>query len=231
MQRLSIAKRFNGPPGSGNGGYVAGRLAALLGSAVEVTLRAPPPLERELEVTREAQDSVALWDGETRVAEARRAVLELEVPSAPSLEEASHAAERYSGFAEHIFPTCFVCGPARSPGDGLCIFPGPVGPGRVAAPWTPDASLGDASGRVDEAFAWAALDCPGAFAFGPLERQLVLGRMTAEITAPLHVGASYVALGWSVGVEGRKHTTGTALFDTEGGLVGRARGTWIAAEG
>lgn len=49
-QPLSIAARFGGPPGSGNGGYVAGRLANYLPAptdrltAVEITLRKPPPL-------------------------------------------------------------------------------------------------------------------------------------------------------------------------------------------
>ena len=50
---LQIDARFAGPPGSANGGYTAGRLAALLpaGAAVEVTLRQPPPLETRLDVS------------------------------------------------------------------------------------------------------------------------------------------------------------------------------------
>ena len=36
---LSIDRRFCGPPGSGNGGYTAGRLAALIGDPAEITLR------------------------------------------------------------------------------------------------------------------------------------------------------------------------------------------------
>jgi len=121
-----------------------------------------------------------------------------------------------------------VCGPARDAGAGLRIFPGPVAPGRVAAPWVPDASLADAAGVVDPAFVWAALDCPGVFAFGPLDRPVVLGRMAAEIVAPLRAGEVCVVVGWSLGAEGRKYTTGTALFDARGALVGRAHGTWIA---
>ena len=49
MPAVMIPRRFNGPPDSGNGGYSCGVVAALLDApAVEVTLRAPPPLEREL---------------------------------------------------------------------------------------------------------------------------------------------------------------------------------------
>ena len=58
MQRVTdqpvvIAQRFNGPPGSGHGGYSAGRAAALVDAqTTEVTLRRPPPLETPLTVAR-----------------------------------------------------------------------------------------------------------------------------------------------------------------------------------
>jgi hypothetical protein len=45
-----IQSRYNGPPGSGNGGYCAGVWATncgLTADALEVTLRMPPPLEVE----------------------------------------------------------------------------------------------------------------------------------------------------------------------------------------
>ena len=48
---LSIDRRFCGPPGSGNGGYTAGRLAALIGDPAEIMLRRPPPLETEMSAT------------------------------------------------------------------------------------------------------------------------------------------------------------------------------------
>ena len=44
MAEIVIDERFRGPPDSGNGGYVAGRLAAFVDApAVEVRLVAPPP--------------------------------------------------------------------------------------------------------------------------------------------------------------------------------------------
>ena len=49
---ITIPGGFNGPDGSGNGGYSAGLLAERLtrvgGTAVQVTLRTPPPLDRPL---------------------------------------------------------------------------------------------------------------------------------------------------------------------------------------
>ncbi len=47
---LTIAKRFHGPPASGNGGYVCGRLARFIPGPAVVRLKAPPPLERPLTV-------------------------------------------------------------------------------------------------------------------------------------------------------------------------------------
>ena len=50
MQTMTIARRFRGPPNSGNGGYVCGMLARHIPGAAEVALRAPPPLGTELSV-------------------------------------------------------------------------------------------------------------------------------------------------------------------------------------
>ena len=41
---IFINKRFNGPPNSGNGGYVAGLIAKEIGKCCEVKLVAPPPV-------------------------------------------------------------------------------------------------------------------------------------------------------------------------------------------
>jgi len=228
---ISIAARFCGPPGSGNGGYTCGRLAAGLRPPVEVTLRRPPPLDRELAILRNPQGQ-ALMDGDVPVAEARHARLELVPPACPGLGAATAAAARYHGLAEHAFPTCFVCGPGRAPGDGLRIFAGEVpGDGMVAAPWRPDPGLADADGRVDEAFVWAALDCPGAWAWlAALDNPLVLGRLTAEIDAPVMTGQPHVVGGWRLGREGRKYYSGTAIWRADGTICARARATWIEVD-
>jgi hypothetical protein len=215
---ITIEGRYNGPPGSGNGGYTCGVVAALVGEPAEVTLRRPPPLDTPLRVEH-ADGRVELLDGDAVVAEAVRTDLELEVPAHVSFVEAEQAAARYAGFDEHAFPTCFVCGPART--DGLRIFPGPVeGRGLVAAPWIPRESRRE--------LVWASLDCPGAFAVGFDGRgELLLGRLAARIDRVPEVGERCVVVGWPLGEDGRKRYAGTALSTGDGELLAKARATWI----
>jgi hypothetical protein len=49
-KEIVIARRFRGPPQSGNGGYVAGMLAQSLGGPATVRPKAPPPLETRLRI-------------------------------------------------------------------------------------------------------------------------------------------------------------------------------------
>jgi hypothetical protein len=224
-------RRFCGPPQSGNGGYVAGRLAAALPGtgAAAVRLFSPPPLERHLEI-REEGEGVALFDGDARVAHARRVGLELDAPAPPDFEAAVRAAERYRGFEDPIFPTCFVCGYERGEGDGLRIFAGEREDGAgFAAPWIPDASLvAPGSDRVAPEFLWAALDCPGAFAFPqPEDRIILLGELQVALDDGVRAGERCVLTSWYLARDGRKHLTGSALHGEEGRCVGRARGIWI----
>jgi hypothetical protein len=225
-ETVTIEERFNGPEGSGNGGYTCGLLARELGGEAEVTLRRPPPLDRPLALVREGE-RICLLDGELLVAECRPGRADLDPPAPPSFAEAEAAARRYPGFVSHPFSTCFVCGPDRP--DGLRIFAGPLdGSDVVAAPWIPDASLGDANGPVAEELVWAALDCPGAFAVGFTERgEAVLGRMAARIDARPRVGERHVVIAWPLGEDGRKLYAGTALFTESGDLLGLSRQTWI----
>jgi hypothetical protein len=227
MAELVIERRFRGPTDSANGGYTAGRVAVLVrGSAVEVTLRQPPALDRALEVVR-VGDGVELRDGDSLVAEAAPADVDLEPPRRVGVPEASAAEARYSGAQEHAFPECFVCGPARERGDGLVLRPGPLD-GVVATTWRPDAGLGNGDGRIRPEFVWAALDCPGAFAVELVGRGTrVLGRLAARIDRPPDVGETYVVVGWPLGGEGRRQEAGTALLDEAGGVLAVARAVWI----
>ena len=55
MPQIFVPKRFNGPPDTANGGYVAGLIAgemrkAGMGGAIEVSLRAPPPVEAAMDL-------------------------------------------------------------------------------------------------------------------------------------------------------------------------------------
>jgi hypothetical protein len=232
VRTLRIDYRFRGPPQSGNGGYVAGLLArALGGSDIEVTLRAPPPLGRELEL-RMTEPGAELRDGDELIASAARAPTEIVPPPPPSLAAARAASQGFTGFATHFFPGCFVCGPERSPGDGLCIFPGAVDPdeGQVASEWTATADLGDRDGDVSTEFVWAALDCPGYFAVQQVARRAVLGRISVRLFADVPVGKPLIVTGWGIESAGRKHKVGTALFDEAGQALAVALATWISLE-
>ena len=228
---IRIDRRFCGPPGSGNGGYVAGRLAAFVGAAVRVRLHRPPPFETLL-VVREQAAGVRLDHGEVPIAEAFPADLELAVPRAPTFPDAVSAARSFRGFEAHPYPGCFVCGTERPERDGLRIFAGPVpGEALVAAPWIPNASLADDDGLVRREFVWAALDCPGAFAFDiPRGGSVLLGELTVRLLADVVPEQRYVVTAWHLGRsgrEGRKHDVATAIHDDSGVCRGVARATWI----
>ena len=225
---IVIAQRFCGPPGSANGGYVCGRLAALAEGVVTVRLRVPPPLDVPMQPRVDADGRIVLHAADVRVAEAAPSVLELDVPAPVSYEDALLASRSYVGFTNHPFGTCFVCGVQRARGDGLRIFAGQSGAaGQVAAPWVPDASLCLPDGKVAPEFLWAALDCPGFFAASEDGRPMLLAEFTAHVDRRVHVDESCVVVGWHLRSEGRKHEVGTALFDEDGELCARARGLWI----
>jgi len=229
---LRIASRYCGPPRSGNGGYVCGRLADFVDGPAAVRLKAPPPLDTDLRIEQSDGD-VRLYAGDAPIAEARRAALELEPPAAPSFAEAEASARSYPGFARHSFPRCFTCGPQRTPGDGLCIFPGPpADDGMVAAPWIPHAAFANGDGRVRNRYLWAALDCTGGWAVIPQEpgRAILLGELCARIDGAVAPDERCVVIGWPLGIDGRKRFAGSAVISASGRPVAVARATWIEVE-
>ena len=157
---LVIPPRFCGPPDSGNGGYVCGRIAGYVDGPVTVTLRQPPPLATPMTVERDGEGSVRMHHDRTLIAEAASSPGRPapEIPGPVSMAEARAVAGRARYYTDPLFPECFVCGMGRGPGDGLRIFPGPLA-GRPlwAAPWTPDPSVADFSGRVRPEVVWAAI--------------------------------------------------------------------------
>jgi len=225
-----IRRRFRGPSESAHGGYTCGLIAAFINGPAEVTLRRPPPLEREMEVRRLDGGRVAVYDGETLIADAAPATLEMSIPAAVSRDQATAASEGYLGFQRHPFPGCFGCGPERPDGDGLRIFAGSVdGRDLVAAPWTPDGSLAS-GGEVRPEFVWAALDDSGVWALmsgSPDWQPMVLGRFAAALLDHVRAGERCVLIGWPLGQDGRKAYSGTALFGEDGSLRAYARATWV----
>jgi len=233
VTKRTIAARFRGPAGLGNGGYVAGIMAAALGTQpAEVTLRRGWPLEAPVALAEEdglvrARDAA----GEV-VAEARAATLALTPPAPPSAAEAEAATRWFlaSPFS-HSDGQCFVCGSAWPEGQGLRVFTGPVPgrPGLSAALWRPHAAFAGADGLVAPEFLWSALDCAGHFAHTLDNRpqRMLLGRITGQLLGQVAAEEPIIVLGWQLGREGRKRAAGTALFTLAGELRGLAEALWI----
>ncbi|WP_042364753.1 hypothetical protein [Streptacidiphilus neutrinimicus] len=242
---LIVPPLFNGPPGSANGGYFAGALAALLPGApasAVVTLRKPPPLGAAMRAVVTDQGGVTLHHEDVLVGEGAPADLAgLGTPEPVSFETAKAAEQAYRGLARHPFPGCFVCGTGRGDAPGLHLSAGAVadGDGLHACTWTPDAALAVAdpdaasngsdgsSPHVRREFVWAALDCPGAWTIDLETRDVVLGRITARVLGAPTVGEPCVVTARLIAQDGRKHTTCTALYGRDGRLLGEAEALWI----
>ena len=238
VRTITIDSRFSGPPGLGNGGYVAGVVAGAVGNEATVTLRAPVPLDTPLELTGNGApaQSASAAPGERRaelrhegrlLAEATTGGPDLAPPPPPDRSTALAASGRYRGRTPNPYQECFVCGFAREPGSGLRVFAGPTTtPELVAADWTVHPGLGDEDGAVPGEFLWGALDCPGAYAVDIAD--LRLGRMTARISGRVRPGERCTVAGWRLGSERRKHFTGTAVYGEAGNVVALASSVWIA---
>jgi hypothetical protein len=226
---VRVAARFCGPPASANGGYVSGLVARAIGSLVTVRLLRPPPLDTDLVLVDDGEGCYSVQHGGDRYIEARpAAALDLLPPSPVGYVEALEASVHAPNLLDHPCPGCFVCGTARARGDGLRIFAGPVAGREIAAAnWMPDASLGNAAGKVEPEFIAAALDCPGFHALRTGRQLWLLGEYTCHVHRLVHVDEPCVITGWQILLRGRVATVGTALYDEDGELCALARGTWI----
>jgi len=247
---ILIAAKFRGPPNSGNGGYVSGVFADALTQgvhnlanhgAVEVTLRAPIPLDQPLTTHREGE-SLVVRQGEVLIAEAAVKTLQIDVPTPATWDEAFAVREQSYSFPvginslfktprRGVHPICFCCGAELAPTEGAHVYAAPLKDNQqVAAAWIPDASL--ATNRVVRPeMIWTALDCPGQMAWRAEGTQTgMLGRLTARIEKPVHAGEHCVVIGWTMGNEGKKYFAGTALFNSANELCAYAKAVWIGRQ-
>jgi hypothetical protein len=233
---ITIARRFCGPPESGNGGWVSGTLATHVATtdehpAVTVRLAAPPPLDRPLTLVVDAPSRMPSRPFQPRPASStrpphreRHGIRALGSGGADPGHRGGARPRSYEGLSDHPFPTCFSCGTARDPDDALCLRPGPLDDesNRYATSWIPrEASV---------PLVWAALDCPGGWSAGIAGRPMVLGTMTTEVSALPEPGVAHTVLAWHRGSQGRKHFSGSALFAPDGRVLARAEATWIAVD-
>lgn len=229
-EHIIIKSRFCGFPGSGHGGYVAGLVAGRMNNEAEITFKKPPPIDQPLSLARLDADRILLKDGDDVIVEAHQTQVAFSVPDPPTYAEAIEASQESLALANGPpLSNCFVCGCDRPEGDGLRIFPGPASENMiVAAPWIPDPSLADDTGRVRKEFLWAALDCPGAYAVAhEVVQVILLGQVSAKVITTVSPGEKCLVIGWHIATEGRKIYAGTALFKESGELLGWARQTWI----
>jgi hypothetical protein len=241
MQTMTIARRFRGPPNSGNGGYVCGMLARHIPGAAEVALRAPPPLETELDVVEVEAGRWELRQGTTTIATGRSIKLDTNRLERATYDEAVEA-EKLTPVEpdQHLLPMCFVCGPDRVPGDGLRLFAGPLARRDdvvFAVPWIPDLSLAAADGLVAPEFVWSALDCPTGYVC-QFDREtrgftgvpILLGTLSARIEGRPRPGERCVVTSWQTGSEGRRLIGEAALFGEEENLLAVGRAIWITVD-
>ena len=229
MQELIIARRFCGPPNSGNGGYSAGLLNNHIAGTSRVRLHLPPPLDKPLRVTK-VNGEWLLQDGNQLVASARPAPLNLVPPAPPSIDQARRAEKFYRGLSQHRFPSCFVCGPDRQKGDGLRLFCGSVeGREIVACGWQPQADLLDKQNNLKHEFIWSALDCPSYFALKS-DKTCLLGEMSASVDKPVPGNQPLIIYAWQRSIDGRKHYSASAISSCDGEVLARAEHLWIEVQ-
>ena len=227
--RITVDRRFNGPLERANGGYACGRVARFVDGPAEVTLRRPVPLDAPLEAERHDDGSVTLHHEGVLLAEGGPALpLDIEPPRRPSVAEAREAAR--AGYSDRpaAFAECYVCAPDRPDGLGVSFGRLPSDPSLTAALLIADGTVPNEDGYVAPEIVWAALDCPSyAPPLWAHETPSLLASMTAEVIEPIALGQPVVAVGWSLGGEGRKHVSASALLAADGTLLARAQALWI----
>ncbi|MDP4890306.1 MAG: hotdog fold thioesterase [Porticoccaceae bacterium] len=253
QKHITIPERFRGPPTSGNGGYVAGAFAEQVqqnpDQAVEVTLRAPIPLNATMSVHRhdaadrasvtieiDADSTSALSTTKTLIAEVRLQPFSLDIPTPPTYQQAlaiRHLAVPLQQRQDSpmpgslgLHPICFCCGAGHP--TGLQVYAAPLQTGQVAAAWQTRAEWADSDGLLPARFLWTALDCPGQLAYfhaGQLTG--LLGRMTARVHGTVRAGEPLVVTAWPINVDGKKHFAGSAIFNQKGELIAQAIAVWI----
>jgi hypothetical protein len=236
MSEVIIAAQYAGPPASGNGGYVCGVLARDIVGPSTVALRAIIPLDTTLDLTETDGRWVLSGEGGGLIGEAVPAA-SADLPKvlpAPSLAAARAAGLRYPGLEQTYHPICFSCATARDEGDGLRVFTGQLegaAPGVLAGVWTPHENFADAAGLAPVEVVWAALDCPGWYAWLVRDNHAagLLGTMTGEVMRRPRVGEAHIVMAWPIeGATGRKRFAGVALYTAEGECLALGRQVWIA---
>jgi hypothetical protein len=146
--------------------------------------------------------------------------------------EAREAARLRPGVWPEAFDSCWVCAAGRRDGLGVVFGPLPSRPEMTGAVLFARAGVPQDDGELAPEIVWAALDCPSYTP--PLwgrARPSLLASLHAEQLAPVPAGTPLAVVGWSLGGEGRKHRSATAILDTDGEVLARAEALWIRLRG
>lgn len=234
MASLTVPQFFQGPTGSGQGGWTAAKLVHIIGHPATTAIRAPIPLDTPLDVVELESSGAKLVDPATSTVILEAVPWEPDFPStAPvTLDAARQARARFPvSDLEHPVPMCFSCGLGP---DTMHVHAGPLGDGRFAADWrVPDWAC-RADGSVDEAVIWAAIDCTAAWyvCYEGEQRTAFTVQFATEVLVPLRAGETYALVGWAGdwegGWHGRKRGAASAAFDSDGVCVAHARSFWVS---
>jgi len=239
---IRIGSWFQGPTGSGQGGWTAHRLVQRVGAPSTVAITAPIPLDTDLDVVAPASDAHDdVWKlidptGDQPVVVMTAEPHDVSIPSTPAITigAAKAARDKFERPGElHPVPYCFSCGLQH---DSMNVHAGPLGDGRYATDWrVPDWATDD-EGTVDDGVLWAALDCTAAWYIACTrgDRTAVTAQFDLAINAPLHPGGQYALVSWwgdaSREWNGRKRFAASAAFAHDGTCVARSRSFWIAID-
>lgn len=213
---------------------MCGFLAREINGPATSVLRARVPLDVELTV--EHQDGVtSLFDGNGALVARGAPAMDIqfpEPPPPPSLAAAAAAGRAGAGPQKLFHRGCFACDPAAAEDWGLRVAAGQIEgapAGHLAAVWTPHEAFADEEGLATTEAIWAALDCPGMFAWVQKEGRhgALLGTMSGEVLRRPKAGETCIVMAWPLTREGRKEFSGVALFTADGELLARTHHIWI----
>jgi len=230
---IRVEHWFQGPTGSGQGGWTAQKLAEAIGEPVTVSIRRPIPLDTDMHVVTVHDDwhlvdpnqpgepvlIASLWDPTY-------------ADTAPvSVTAAAEARTRFPLTHDHPVPVCFSCGVEA---DAMRVHSGELDDGRWATDWTVPTWAVDQYGHVDPGVLWAAIDCAQAWYAGNAggRRHAVTVQLAVEMLGQLEPGETYALVAWNgtypTSWDGRKRGAGGAVFANDGTCVARSSSFWIA---
>ncbi len=209
---LIIDPRFCGPAGYGNGGYCCGIFANELEGPAEVTLRAPVQLDKSYVAVRDGEGLTIQADDGSLVAQVAPVgpLDDLEPPVRPSAERGSRRRRGLTVQDRRPSVPRLLRLWSRTP-------PRPADPGRsrfrvtrlLRPPPSPltipcRRSTGSCGPNWSGPPSTARASCR---ACGPMIRSC-MGRLTAELLAPVPIGEEVVAVAWETGSRGAEASFG-----------------------